>query len=351
MRSLLKAGLAGAPTVLAGLVIATKSFAESASDQVVGVAVPGQIGFEPAVTPIADEMHWFHNVLLLPIIIAISLFVAILLVICIVRFNEKANPVPSRTTHHTLLEIAWTVLPVLLLFIIAIPSMKLLTNELVVPKSDMTLKVTGKQWFWSYEYPKDQDGGFAFDSYLLKGDDLKPGMLRQLAVDNTAVVPVNKTIHLLVTGADVIHGFVVPSFGVRIDAVPGRLNESWFRATREGTYYGQCFQDLRQGSRLHADLVQGGERQGIYRLVAGREEEVRVRNQRDDLRFGRQAGERQPFQCGGALAHRRRPVAARGPGPEPWPQQSPITGKTKPCRMAGAVTCIRPTTRTSARST
>lgn len=240
MRSLLKAGLAGFPTAMAGLVIATKSFAESASDQVVGVAGPAQIGFEPAVTPIADEMHWFHNVLLLPIIIAISLFVAILLVICIVRFNEKANPVPSRTTHHTLLEIAWTVLPVLLLFIIAIPSMKLLTHELVVPKSDMTLKVTGKQWFWSYEYPKDQAGGFAFDSYLLKGDDLKPGMLRQLAVDNTAVVPVNNTIHLLVTGADVIHGFVVPSFGVRIDAVPGRLNESWFRATREGTYYGQC---------------------------------------------------------------------------------------------------------------
>ena len=240
MRSLLKAGLAGFSTIAFAALFAGRSFAESASDEVVGAAHPAQIGFEPAVTPIADEMHVFHNYLLLPIIIAISVFVAVLLAICVVRFNEKANPVPSRTTHHTLLEIAWTVLPVLLLFIIAIPSMKLLTNELVVPKSDMTLKVTGKQWFWSYEYPKDQDGGFAFDSYLLKGDDLKPGMLRQLAVDNTAVVPVNKTIHLLVTGADVIHGFVVPSFGVRIDAVPGRMNESWFRATREGTYYGQC---------------------------------------------------------------------------------------------------------------
>ena len=185
-------------------------------------------------------MHFFHNVILLPIIIAISLFVAGLLAYVMVRFNEKANPVPSKTTHHTLLEIAWTIVPVLILFVIAIPSMRLLTDELVVPKSDITLKVTGKQWFWSYEYPKDQDGGFAFDSYLLKGDDFKPGMIRQLSVDNEAVVPVGKTIHVLVTGADVIHGFVVPSFGVRVDAVPGRMNETWFRADKEGTYYGQC---------------------------------------------------------------------------------------------------------------
>ena len=240
MKSLFKAGLAAVSIFGTALISMAAKAAEAASDQVVGAAYPAQIGFEPAVTPIAHEMHSFHNVLLLPIIIAISIFVAVLLAICAVRFNEKANPVPSKTTHHTALEIAWTVTPVLLLFIIAIPSMKLLTNELVVPKSDMTLKVTGKQWFWSYEYPKDQDGGFAFDSYILKGDDLKPGMLRQLAVDNEAVVPVGKTVHLLVTGADVIHGFVVPSFGVRIDAVPGRLNESWFRAEREGVYYGQC---------------------------------------------------------------------------------------------------------------
>ncbi len=241
MRSLPKTGLLGLSTFgFMTLRALGASATESSSDQVVGAPHYGQIGFEPAVTPIADFMHSFHNDLLLPIIIGISLFVAVLLVICIVRFNEKANPVPSTTTHHTLLEIAWTITPVLLLFIIAIPSMKLLTDELVVPKSDMTLKVTGKQWFWSYEYPKDQNGGFAFDSYILKGDDLKPGMLRNLAVDNVAVVPVNKVVHLLVTGADVIHGFVVPSFGVRIDAVPGRLNESWFKATREGVYYGEC---------------------------------------------------------------------------------------------------------------
>ena len=205
-----------------------------------GYAVPGQVGFEEAVTPVAREIHWFHNDILLPIIVVISLFVAALLAYIMVAFNEKANPVPSKTTHHTLLEIAWTIVPVLILFVIAIPSMKLLTNELVIPKSDMTLKVTGHQWFWSYEYPKDQEGGFQFDSYLVKGDDLKPGQLRQLAVDNSAVVPVGKTVHVLVTGSDVIHGFVVPSFGTRVDAVPGRMNETWFKADKEGVYYGQC---------------------------------------------------------------------------------------------------------------
>ena len=205
-----------------------------------GYAKPGQIGMEEAVTPIAHYMHWFHNDLLLPIIVVISLFVAGLLAYIAFRFNDTANPVPSTTTHNTPLEIAWTIIPVLILFVIAIPSMKLLTNELVVPKSDITMKVTGHQWFWSYEYPKDQNGGFSFDSYLVKDEDLKPGQLRQLAVDNEVVVPVNKTIHLLVTSTDVIHGFVVPSFGVRIDAVPGRMNESWFKADKEGTYFGQC---------------------------------------------------------------------------------------------------------------
>ena len=205
-----------------------------------GYATPGQIGMEEAVTPIAHYMHWFHNDLLLPIIVVISLFVAGLLLYIVVRFNETANPVPSTTTHNTPLEIAWTIIPVLILFVIAIPSMKLLTDELVVPKSDMTLKVTGHQWLWSYEYPKDQNGGFSFDSSIVKDEDLKPGQIRQLSVDNDVVVPVNKTVHLLVTSSDVIHSFTVPSFGVRIDAVPGRMNESWFKAEKEGTYYGQC---------------------------------------------------------------------------------------------------------------
>jgi cytochrome c oxidase subunit 2 len=224
-------------TMLMTVGLLTLSGAEALAD---GYAKPGQIGFEEAVTEVARNEHWFHNDLLMPIITFITLFVAGLLLYVIWRFNDKANPVPSRTTHHTGLEIAWTIAPVLILFVIAIPSMKLLTEELVVPKSDITLKVTGKQWFWNYEYPKDQDGGFNFDSYLVKDADLKPGDIRQLSVDNQAVVPVNKIIHVLVTGADVIHSFTVPSFGIRIDAVPGRMNETWFKAEKEGVYYGQC---------------------------------------------------------------------------------------------------------------
>ena len=205
-----------------------------------GHPVPGQIGFQEAVTPIAAEIHWFHNTILLPIIVLISLFVAALLLVVAFRFNEKANPVPSRTTHHTGLEVAWTIVPVLLLVIIAIPSFRLLTRQLVIPKADLTLKVTGKQWYWSYEYPKDQDGGFGFDSVLKGDDELKPDDIRLLSVDNEAVVPIGKNVRVQVTGADVIHSFVVQSLGIRMDAVPGRLNETWFRAEREGIYYGQC---------------------------------------------------------------------------------------------------------------
>jgi cytochrome c oxidase subunit 2 len=205
-----------------------------------GIPQPGQATFEEAVTPIAERMHFFHNVILMPIISLIVFVVAALLLYVMFRFNEKANPVPSRTTHHAILEVAWTIIPVLILLVIAIPSFRLLTAQLVVPPSDMTLKVTGKQWYWSYEYPKDQNGGFEFDSNIKADADLKPGDIRQLSVDNEAVVPVNKTIHVLVTGADVIHSFTVPSFGVRIDAVPGRMNETWFKAEKEGIYYGQC---------------------------------------------------------------------------------------------------------------
>jgi cytochrome c oxidase subunit 2 len=205
-----------------------------------GYAKPGQITFEEAVTPIAHEMQFFHNWILLPITVAITLFVLILLVYVLIRFNEKNNPVAARTTHNSTLEVAWTVLPVMILVIIAIPSFRLLTHQLVVPPADITLKVTGKQWYWTYDYPKDQGGGFEFDSYLIQDADLKPGDIRQLSVDNEAVVPVGKTVHVLVTAADVIHSFTVPSFGIRIDAVPGRMNETWFKAEREGVYYGQC---------------------------------------------------------------------------------------------------------------
>jgi cytochrome c oxidase subunit 2 len=205
-----------------------------------GHAVPGQMGFQRGTTEIAHDIHWFHDWLLLPITTIICLFVLGLLVWVALKFNEKTHPVPSRTTHNSLLEVAWTIVPVLILVVIAIPSFRLLTKQLVLPDADMTLKVTGKQWYWTYEYPQDQGGGFSFDSLLKPDSDLKPGDIRLLAVDNEAVVPIGKTVRVQVTAADVIHSFVVQSFGARIDAVPGRLNETWFKAEKEGVYYGQC---------------------------------------------------------------------------------------------------------------
>ena len=205
-----------------------------------GHAVPGQMGLQRGITEIAHEMHWFHDQLLLPIITIICLFVLGLLVWVVLKFNEKANPTPSRTTHNSLLEVAWTVVPVLILVVIAIPSFRLLTKQLVLPPADITMKVTGKQWYWTYEYPQDQGGGFSFDSLLKPEADLKPGDIWLLSVDNEAVIPIGKTVRLQVTAADVIHSFVVQSFGARIDAVPGRLNETWFKPEKEGVYYGQC---------------------------------------------------------------------------------------------------------------
>ncbi|MDE2364388.1 MAG: cytochrome c oxidase subunit II [Hyphomicrobiales bacterium] len=226
--------------LLAGAALALATSGAAWAEDVAGRAFPGQMSLIPGESPIAHEIDFFHNDVLLPIIIIISLFVLALLIYVMVRFNEKANPVPSRTTHHALLEVAWTIVPVLILVVIAVPSFRLLTHQLVLPKSDLTVKVTGKQWYWSYEYPKDQGGGFGFDSLLKDEKDMKPGDLRLLAVDNEAVVPVGKVVRVQVTAADVIHSFVIQSFGVRIDAVPGRLNETWFKAEREGVYYGQC---------------------------------------------------------------------------------------------------------------
>jgi cytochrome c oxidase subunit 2 len=213
-----------------------------------GRPFPWQKGLQPSVTEVADNIHWFHNVLLMPIITVISLFVLGLLVYIVVRFNEKANPVPSKTTHHTGLEVAWTVIPVLILVVIAIPSFRILKEQVVIPKSDMTIKVTGKQWYWTFEYAKDS-GGIAFDAIMMSDADRAKAIAgganpedvpRLLAVDNEAVVPVNKVVRVQVTAADVIHAFAVQSFGVKIDAVPGRLNETWFKAAKEGVYYGQC---------------------------------------------------------------------------------------------------------------
>jgi cytochrome c oxidase subunit II len=211
----------------------------SASAALAGLGQPSpwQIGMQGSATPVMDDITLFHNVLLV-IIALITAFVLGLLLIVIVRFNARANPTPSRTTHNTPIEVLWTIVPVIILALIAVPSFRLLFLELDVPKPDLTVKVTGKQWFWTYAYP--DNGNFEFDSLMIADKDLKPDQLRLLSVNNEMVVPVNKVVHVLVTGADVIHSFNVPSFGIRIDAIPGRINDTWFKATKEGIFYGEC---------------------------------------------------------------------------------------------------------------
>jgi cytochrome c oxidase subunit 2 len=209
----------------------------AAQEQAVGFSQPGQMGMQTPGSPIAQDIVWFHDWLLF-MCVAICLFVLGLLIYVMARFNEKAHPVPSRVTHNTTLEIAWTLIPVLILVMIAIPSFRMLRQQLVIPKADLVVKVTGATWNWRYGYP-DQ-GGFEFVSALVADEDLKPGQPRLLTVDDEMIVPVGKVVHLQVTAADVIHSFAIPSLGVRIDAVPGRLNDSWFLAEREGLYRGQC---------------------------------------------------------------------------------------------------------------
>jgi len=202
-----------------------------------GQAAPWQLGFQDSATPVMDEITSFHDFLLY-VITGISAFVLILLITVMVRFNARANPTPSRVTHNTTVEVAWTVIPVVILAVIAVPSFRLLFHQLDTPPADITVKATGKQWFWTYNYP--DNGKFEFDSLMLQDKDRKAEQPRLLAVDNEMVVPVNKIVRVQVIGSDVIHSFTVPSFGVRIDAIPGRLNETWFKATREGVFYGQC---------------------------------------------------------------------------------------------------------------
>src|ERR1700760_1060996 len=220
-RRLLGLAVAGVALVAGG-----SAFAE------LGQPAPWEYKLQEAATPVMENITSFHNILLV-IITIITLFVLALLIAVVVKFNAKANPVPSKTTHNTLIEVVWTLGPVLILAAIVVPSFKLLFLELDVPKADLTIKATGKQWYWSYAYP--DNGKFEFDSLLAQ--DKQP---RLLGVDNEMVVPVNKVVRVQTTGADVIHAFALPAFGVKIDAIPGRLNETWFKATKTGMFYGQC---------------------------------------------------------------------------------------------------------------
>ena len=225
--------LLGLAVVGAALVFGGAAFAE------LGQPAPWEWKLQEAATPVMENIIWFHNFLFWLITI-ITLFVLALLAIVAVKFNAKKNPIPSKTTHNTLIEVAWTIIPVLILVGIAVPSFRLLFQELDIPKADLTIKATGNQWNWTYAYPDDK---IEFTSIMLSEEDRakrNPKPPRLLGVDNEMVVPVNKVVRIQTTGADVIHSFAVPAFGIKIDSVPGRLNETWFKATKEGTYYGQC---------------------------------------------------------------------------------------------------------------
>lgn len=225
------------PLPAALLTWALSAFPAFAAPEYEGIAKPWQLGFMEPATPVMEKLYSMHDFLLV-LITAISAFVLFALIYICVRYNRRANPVPSKTAHNTKLEIIWTVVPILILVAIAIPSLRIHYFMEKDTDMEMTIKVTGYQWYWNYSYP--DNGGFSFDSVMVKDNELKPDQHRLLAVDNHVVVPVDTNVRVLLTAADVIHAWAVPAFGVKRDAVPGRLNETWFRATKKGRFYGQC---------------------------------------------------------------------------------------------------------------
>jgi cytochrome c oxidase subunit 2 len=231
MRALATGVAAGAMTAFWGV--------SALAGDLIGQPTPGAIDLQPGVTPLRRDAIFFHNAILLPIITAIVLLVLGLLIWCVVRYNRKANPVPAKWSHNTVVEVIWTLAPVLILVFISIFSFKLLFAYHDMPKPDLTIKATGYQWYWGYEYPDQKIPEFI--SNILPEDQAKAkGVPYRLAATQPIVVPLNATVRVLVTGADVIHAFAVPSFGVIMDAIPGRVNETWFKVNRLGTYYGQC---------------------------------------------------------------------------------------------------------------
>ena len=196
-----------------------------------------QLGFQDSASQSMTEIVSFHNNILLPIIIAISVFVLFLMIYTCIRFRASKNPNPSKTTHNVAVEVLWTLIPCLILIVMAVPSFKILYKQDTIPKVDLTIKAIGYQWYWGYEYP---DENIIFESYMIKEEELKENQPRLLTVDNEVVVPVNKVVKVLITANDVLHAWALPSFGVKRDAIPGRINETWFKAEKVGTYYGQC---------------------------------------------------------------------------------------------------------------
>ena len=211
---------------------------------------PWAIDFQPAATQLMEDIKLFHDFLLV-VITLVTAFVFLLLLFCIFRFNERTNPEPSRVSHNTSLEIVWTIVPILILIMIAIPSFRILNEQETIPKADIVIKAIGHQWYWEYEYV---DNEFAFDSLMIPDEEIdkKKGQIRLLSVDNPLVLPVGKTVRVIVAASDVLHAFAVPAFGIKKDAVPGRINETWFNVKKEGTYYGQCFGVVRRAPFLYA---------------------------------------------------------------------------------------------------
>ena len=196
-----------------------------------------QLGFQKSASQSMTDIVWFHDYMLLPIITAITAFVLFLVIYACIKFRASNNKVASQTSHNTIIEVIWTLVPCFILIVMAVPSFKVLYSQDKIPPADVTVKAIGYQWYWGYEYP---DENIIFDSYMIEDKDLKANQPRLLSVDNEVVVPVNKNIKVLITANDVLHAWALPSFGVKRDAVPGRINETWFRADRTGTFYGQC---------------------------------------------------------------------------------------------------------------
>ena len=196
-----------------------------------------QLGFQKSASGTMNDIVWFHDYMLLPVITAITVFVLFLIAYACIRFRASRNPEASTTSHNTMIEVIWTLVPCLILIVLAVPSFKVLYSQDEIPKADVTIKAIGYQWYWGYEYP---DENIVFDSYMIEEKDLKEGQPRLLAVDNEVFVPVNKVVKVMITANDVLHAWALPSFGVKRDAVPGRINETWFKADRTGTFYGQC---------------------------------------------------------------------------------------------------------------
>lgn len=215
--------------VVISLLISANSYANQPKDW--------QLGFQDSASKGMETIVWFHDYMLLPVITAIMVFVLFLILYVCIKFRASKNKIASTTSHNATVEVLWTLIPCLILIVLAVPSFKLLYEQDTIPKVDVTIKAVGYQWYWGYEYPDEKIG---FDSYMIEEKDLKPNQPRLLTVDNEIYVPVNKVVRVMITANDVLHAWALPSFGVKRDAVPGRINETWFKAEKTGTYYGQC---------------------------------------------------------------------------------------------------------------